>query len=458
MNHPFDAFTYRDGVLHAGDVALTGIAEAAGTPTFVYSADAIRSSYRRIEKAFAPIGAKLHFAVKSSSNINILRLLRDEGAGMDVVSGGELERAWLAGTPMDEIVFAGVGKTRVEQKAALDGRWSPLRDAAERLGGENIEDRGPVGLFNVESESELEVLAEVAAELGVVARACIRVNPDVDARTHEYTTTGKEENKFGVAVARVPVLFNAFEDNPSVELIGLHVHIGSPVRETEPFECAVRVLLELIDRLEGAGHVIKVLDLGGGWPMNYSDGESPDIEVFAEALIPLLETRAKDGLQIVLEPGRSIMANAGVLLTRVHHVKEGRRKRFVICDAGMHTLIRPAFYRAYHFVWPAQVEAGHVPPSAMEKLNLPDLHPSDVVGPICETGDFLARERDLPKVQRGELIAVFSAGAYGMSMSSNYNDHPRCAEVLVDGERAVLINRRQEQASLLETEVGPREL
>lgn len=458
MNHPFDAFTYRDGVLYAGDVPVTGIAEAAGTPTFVYSADAIRSSYRRIERAFAPIGAKLHYAVKASSNINILRLLRKEGAGMDVVSGGELERAWLAGTPMDEIVFAGVGKTRAEQKAALDGRWSPLKDAAERLGGRNIEGRGPVGLFNVESESELEVLAEVAAELGVVARACIRVNPDVDARTHEYTTTGKEENKFGVAVARVPILFEAFKDNPSVELIGLHVHIGSPVRETEPFESAVRILLELIDRLEGAGNVIKVLDLGGGWPMNYTDGESPDIETFAEALNPMLETRAKNGLQIVLEPGRSIMANAGVLLTRVHHVKEGRRKRFVICDAGMHTLIRPAFYRAYHFVWPAQVEAGHVPPSAMEKLDLPDLHPSDVVGPICETGDFLARERDLPKVQRGDLMAVFSAGAYGMSMSSNYNDHPRCAEVLVDGERAVLINRRQDQASLLETEMGPREL
>ncbi len=458
MNHPFDAFTYRDGVLHAGDVPVTEIADAAGTPTFVYSADAIRSSYRRIERAFAPIGAKLHYAVKASSNINILRLLREQGAGMDVVSGGELERAWLAGTPMEEIVFAGVGKTRAEQKAALDGRWSPLKDAAERLGGRNIEDRGPVGLFNVESESELEVLAEVAAELGVVARVCIRVNPDVDARTHEYTTTGKEENKFGVAVARVPVLFEAFKDNPSIEVTGLHVHIGSPVRETEPFESAVRVLLELIYRLEGAGHVVKVLDLGGGWPMNYSDGESPDIEDFAEVLVPLLETRAKNGLQIVLEPGRSIMANAGVLLTRVHHVKEGRRKRFVICDAGMHTLIRPAFYRAFHFVWPVRVEAGHVPPSAMEDLELPDLHPSDVVGPICETGDFLARERNLPKVQRGDLVAVFSAGAYGMSMSSNYNDHPRCAEVLVDGGRSVLINKRQEQATLLETEVSPREL
>jgi len=458
VTQPLEDFTYRDGVLHAGEVPVPEIADAVGSPTFVYSADAIRSNYRSIERAFAPLGAQLHYAVKASSNLHILRLLRTLGAGMDVVSGGELERAWLAGTPMQEIMFAGVGKTEAEQRAALDGRWSPLLDDAERLGGKNIESRGPVGLFNVESESELEVLARVAAELGVVARACIRVNPDVDARTHEYTTTGKEENKFGVATAHVPELFAAFRDVPSVELVGLHVHIGSPVRETEPYESAVRVLLRLIDTLEAAGDAVSVLDLGGGWPMSYSEGESPEIEVFAEALIPLLKSRVQNGLQIVLEPGRSILANSGVLLTRVQHVKEGRRKTFVICDAGMHTLIRPAFYRAFHFVWPAVVEARHVPPAAAESLDLPGLHPCDVVGPICETGDFLARSRELPPVKRGDLIAVFSAGAYGMSMSSNYNDHGRSAEVLVDGIRAVVINERQKLAALLETEISPREL
>ena len=458
MTQPLEVFTYRDGVLHAGEVPVSEIADAVGTPTFVYSADAIRSSYRRIEHAFAPLGAHIHYAVKASSNLHILRLLHGQGAGMDVVSGGELERAWLAGTPMQEIMFAGVGKTEAEQRAALDGRWSPLLDDAERLGGESIESRGPVGLFNVESESELEVLARVAAELGVVARVCIRVNPDVDARTHEYTTTGKEENKFGVAVARVPELFAAFRDVPSVELVGLHVHIGSPVREIEPYESAVRVLLRLIDTLEAAGDAVSVLDLGGGWPMSYMEGESPEIEVFAEALTPLLESRVQNGLRIVLEPGRSILANSGVLLTRVQHVKEGRRKTFVICDAGMHTLIRPAFYRAFHFVWPARVEAHHVPPSAAESLDLPGLHPCDVVGPICETGDFLARSRELPPVKRGDLIAVFSAGAYGMSMSSNYNDHGRSAEVMVDGNRAVVINERQKLAALLETEKSPREL
>ncbi len=458
MTQPFEAFAYKDGVLHAGEIPVPEIADAVGTPTYVYSADAIRSNYRRIERAFAPLGARLHYAVKASSNLHLLRLLREQGAGMDVVSGGELERAWLAGAPMADIVFAGVGKTEAEQRAALDGRWSPLVDDAERFGGKNVETRGPVGLFNVESESELEVLARVAAELGVVARACIRVNPDVDARTHEYTTTGKEENKFGVAVARVPELFVAFRDAPSVELVGLHVHIGSPVREIEPYESAVRVLLQLIETLEEAGDAVSVLDLGGGWPMSYTEGESPEIEVFAEALTPLLEERVRNGLRVVLEPGRSILANAGILLTRVQHVKEGRKKRFVICDAGIHTLIRPAFYQAFHFVWPVRVDACHVPASAAERLDLPDLITSDVVGPICETGDFLARSRELPPVKRGDLIAVFSAGAYGMSMSSNYNDHGRPAEVLVDKDRAVVINERQQLASLLETERSPREL
>jgi diaminopimelate decarboxylase len=458
VTQPLDAFNYRNGVLHAGEIAVSEIADAVGTPTFVYSADFIRSSYRRIERAFSPLGAHLHYAVKASSNLHILRLLRELGAGMDVVSGGELERAWLAGTPMEEIVFAGVGKTEAEQRAALDGRWSPLVDDVERLGGKNIEERGPVGLFNVESESELEVLARVAADLGVVAHACIRVNPDVDARTHEYTTTGLEENKFGVAWTRVPEIFAAYRDVPSIELVGLHVHIGSPVREVEPYESAVRVLLRLIDTLEEAGHMVSVLDLGGGWPMSYSDGESPEIDAFAEALVPLLEERARNGLRIVLEPGRSILANSGVLLTRVQHVKEGREKTFVICDASMHTLIRPAFYRAFHFAWPVRVDASQVPPAAAERLDLPDLRPCDIVGPICETGDFLARGRDLPPVERGDLIAVFSAGAYGMSMSSNYNDHGRSAEVLVDGHRVVVINERQRLASLLETEMSPRKL
>ena len=458
MNRPLDAFDYRDGVLHIGDVPVSDIADAVGTPTYVYSADAIRSNYRRIERAFAPLAAHLHYAVKASSNLHILRLMHELGAGLDVVSGNEIERAWLAGVPMKDMVFAGVGKPEDEQRAALDGRFSPLLEDAERLGGKDIRTRGPVGLFNVESESELEVLARVAADLGQVARACIRVNPDVDARTHEYTTTGKEENKFGVQWSRVPAVFAQYRETASIELVGLHVHIGSPVYEIEPFESAVRVLLRLIDELEANGHAISVLDLGGGWPMNYIDGQAPEIEAFADALTPLPRERVERGLQIVLEPGRSIIANAGVLLTRVQHVKEGRKKRFVIGDAGMHTLIRPAFYRAFHFVWPAKVAPHHVPQTVTEQLDMPDLHLSDLVGPICETGDFLARGRNLPKVGRGDLMAVFSAGAYGMSMTSNYNDQVRPAEILVDGGRAIVVKERQKLARLLENELSPREL
>ena len=458
MTQPLDAFSYQDGVLCIGSVPVTEIADAVGTPTFVYSAEAIRSSYRRLERAFAPLGAHLHYAVKASSNLHILRLLHDLGAGMDLVSGNELERAWLAGVPMQDMVFAGVGKPESEQRAALDGRCSPLLDDAARLRAGDVENRGPVGLFNVESESELEVLARVASELGVTARACIRVNPDIDARTHEYTTTGKEENKFGVSWSRVPAVFAEYRDVDSVDLVGLHVHIGSPVYEIEPFVSAVTVLLGLIDALEAAGHPISVLDLGGGWPMSYTDGQAPEIEAYAEALIPLLGKRAAAGLQIVLEPGRYIVANSGVLLTRVQHVKEGAKKRFVIVDAGMHTLIRPAFYRAFHFAWPAVVEPRHVPRMVAEQLDLPDLHHSDLVGPICETGDFLARGRNLPRVGRGDLMVVFSAGAYGMSMSSNYNTQVRPAEVLVDGDRAIVISERQQLATLLETEMTSREL
>jgi diaminopimelate decarboxylase len=451
-----DGFEYRGGELYAEDVPVAAIAEAAGTPTYVYSASAIRSAFESLHRAFAPLRATPHYAVKASANLHLLRLIRGLGAGMDVVSGGELERAWLAGTPMAEVVFAGVGKTDAEIRAALDGRFSPLADEAERLCGRRTEGRGPVGMFNVESRSELERLAAIAGELGVPARVCIRVNPDVDPRTHEYTTTGLDVNKFGIDADLVPALFDAFAGRPRLELAGLHVHIGSPVREVEPYVAAVRVLLGLIETLEAAGHRISALDLGGGWPVDYQAGEAPPIEAYAEALVPLLAARVAGGLEVTLEPGRSIVANAGLLVTRVHHVKHGRRKRFVVCDAGMHTLIRPALYRAFHFVWPARVAPRHLPPVRAARLDLPDLVPCDVVGPVCESADFLARDRELPEVERGDLLAVFSAGAYGMSMTSNYNDHPRPAEVLVDGGEAVVINRRQPPAALLETELDPR--
>ena len=444
-------FEWRDGRLHAEDTPVEAIAEAVGTPTYIYSASAVRDSFRRLKTAFAPIAAELHYAVKASPNLHLCRLLRSLGAGMDVVSGGEMERAWLAGTPMSEIVFAGVGKSEAEVRAALDGRFSLLdAGAAARFGAPDPRDRGPVGLFNAESESELDRLSRIATELGVSARYCLRVNPNVDPHTHEYTTTGKVENKFGIDADRIVALVERWAARPGLEFCGFHLHIGSPVPQVEPYAEAVAVAFELIDELARRGHPVAVLNLGGGWPIPYTEGSVPPLEAYAERLVPLLAGRVARGLKVLLEPGRSILGNSGLLLTRVEHVKRGRAKTFVICDAGMHSLIRPALYRAFHYVWPAR---WHGPaPRWVEEPDLPELERCDLVGPICETGDFLARGRLLPPVEQGDLIAVFSAGAYGMSMASNYNDHGRPAEVLVDGPRVTRINARQRLDTLLETE------
>jgi len=449
-------FTWREGVLHAESVPLPEIAEAAGTPTYVYSAGSIRAGYRRLEEAFAPLDARLHYAVKSSPNLHLCRLLCELGAGMDVVSGGEMERAWLAGAQMADIVFAGVGKTDEEIRAALDGRFSLAADAVEVFGAADPAERGTVGLFNVESESELESISRLGRELGTRPRACLRVNPDVDPHTHEYTTTGKEENKFGIDADRVVALYEKWSSDPGIELVGFHVHIGSPVPLVEPYAEAVEVLTTLIDDLAVKGIRVEVLNLGGGWPAEYSEGDVPPLEAYAERIVPLLEDRTAAGLRVLLEPGRSILANSGVLLTRIQHVKRGRAKTFVICDGGMHTLIRPALYRAFHFAWPVVWHGAE--PAKVERPQLEDLEICDLVGPICETGDFLARDRPLPPMARGDLLSVFSAGAYGMSMASNYNDHGRPAEVLVDGAEARVIREREPLSAALAAETRVRKL
>jgi len=327
---------------------------------------------------------------------------------------------------------------------------------AARFGAGDPSGRGPVGMLNVESESELASIARIANELAVVAKLCVRVNPNVDPHTHEYTTTGKEENKFGIDADRIVELFDRWSGEEWIDLAGLHVHIGSPVPQVEPYAEAIEVIDALIDALEARGHAIRILDLGGGWPVPYRDGEVPPIEAYGERLVPLLEPRVQRGLQVCLEPGRSLLANSGVLVTRVEHVKRGRAKTFVICDAGMHVLVRPALYRAFHFLWP--VAWTGPAPRWGEDPGVDGTEPCDVVGPICETGDFLARSRRLPPVDQGDLMAVFSAGAYGMSMASNYNDHGRPAEVLIDGDCVTLINERQTLAHLMETERAPRQL
>ncbi len=446
-----DHFTYESGVLHAEGVSLERIADEFGTPTYVYSSETVLHHIRGLSRAFEPLNADIRYAVKACGNLRILRLIGSTGAGMDVVSGGELERAWLAGVPMSRIVFAGVGKGEDEIRAALDGRFSPL--AGRHVNGRTLGDpssRGPVSCFNAESEEELELIANVARDVfkktEARANVALRVNPDVDAHTHAYTTTGKAENKFGVPLSQAERIFRRFGPGssfaPSLSLAGIHMHLGSPIYTVAPYVEAIHKLLSLVDALAAQGTPVSTLDIGGGFGADYQTGRTPSYDEYARAIVPLLKSRADAGLKIILEPGRTIVANAGVLLTRVRYVKAGEAKTFLVCDAGMNALIRPSLYSAFHFVWPARTTNEFVPSRREEHPPLNGLQTCDVVGPICESGDFLARDRALPPVGRGDLLAVFSAGAYGMSMASTYNDQPLPAEVLVSGETAEVIRPR----------------
>lgn len=419
-------FTYTpDGRLSCDGVDAEALAQRFGTPLYVYSAAALRENAARLARAFAPLRPELHYAVKACNTLAVLRLLRGQGLGMDVVSGGELERARLAGCPMAHVSFAGVGKTREEIDRAL------------ALG---------VAQFNVESGDELERLLHAAQAMNTTARYCLRINPNVDARTHRYTTTGKHENKFGVDVETAVSLLARFTGARGLKFLGFHAHLGSPIYSADPYREGLAVLLALTARVESLGHRVRVLDIGGGFGADYTTGRSPLPDDYAAAIVPMLAplaARPGGGVKIILEPGRSIAADAGLLLTRLQYLKHGRTKTFAIADAGMQTLIRPALYEAFHFVWPARVPPALIPPRLAETLDLPGLRRYDVVGPVCESGDFLALGRDLPPLAQGDLLAVFTAGAYGMTMSSTYNDHPRPAEVLVDGGHATLIRRRQ---------------
>jgi len=301
---------------------------------------------------------------------------------------------------------------------------------------------------------EFENLARIARSLGVKARAALRVNPDVDPKTHRYTTTGKRESKFGVDLERAVAFFGKYGSDPSVALAGIHLHIGSPVYTTDPYLESVRKALALIDDLAGKGFKIDTLDLGGGFGADYESDQSPLAADYASVIVPLLRDRVRRGLQIVLEPGRTIAANAGILLTRVEYVKQSGDRRFAICDAGMNALLRPSHYGAFHFVWPTEPAPELVPERRARELVLPGLVRTEVVGPLCETGDFIAEDRLLPPVQRGDLLAVFTAGAYGMAMASRYNSHPLPAEVLVSGETYRTIRARESYEDLVRHETA----
>lgn len=438
-----DHFSYRDGRLFCEDVDLVELAAEVGTPCYVYSRATLELHYDRLTEAFGELRPLICYSVKSNSNLSVVKVLADRGSGMDVVSGGELHRARLAGVPMDRVVYAGVGKTDEEIQDAL----GVSERAVSMCGGEGI------GLFNIESEMEFETIGQIAQGLGVVGHAALRINPDVDPKTHRHTTTGKMETKFGVDLDRAKEFFRRYGGHPNLKLTGLHIHIGSPVYDTKPYQEAVAKTLGLIDDLAREGYRIDTLDIGGGLAADYETGASKPAKEYASVLVPMLKERVENGLKIIMEPGRTISANAGVLLGRVQYVKQGGNKKFVVCDIGMHTLIRPVLYDAFHFVWPANVAPMHVPERREESPDLPGLDVCDVVGPLCETGDYIALGRKLPPVARGDVVAVFGAGAYGMSLASRYNSHGLAAEVLVEGGRARVVRRRETLEDLVEHEM-----
>ena len=429
-----DHFSYRDGELFCEDVPVERIADELGTPVYIYSQATLLAHYRQLAEAFAPLAATICYSVKTNGNLHVLRLLAQAGCGFDIVSGGELFRALAAGGDPKKIVYAGVGKTDAEIRQAM---------------------AAGIGLFNVESEAELVNLDGLARQAGAVVRGALRINPDVDPHTHAYITTGKKETKFGIDIDRAADVFRrhgrkADFDAPGLHLAGLHLHIGSQITQVEPYVEAVAKTLRLIESLRGGGFRLDWLDLGGGFGINYRGEHALPASAYAAALLPMLRG-AK--LNIALEPGRYIPGNAGVLLTGVLYLKQGGAKKFVIVDAGMNDLIRPMLYDAYHFIWPTRPGEAFLPPAertAAETLS--GLDTVDVVGPICETGDFFAHDRAIPPVTRGQRLAIFSAGAYSFTMASQYNARPRPPEVLVSGNAFRVIRRRETYEDLVAAE------
>ena len=411
-----DHFLYRDGSLWAEDVPLEEIAATVGTPVYVYSSATLLRHLALFEEALRPLPHLVCFAVKALSNVAVLKLLGDEGAGMDVVSEGEYRRAVAAGVPGDRIVFSGVGKSRGEMRTAL-------------LGG--------VRQVNLESEPEMRALSEVAASLGVTVPITIRVNPDVDARTHAKIATGKSENKFGIPLARARDAYREAASLPGLRVVGIDVHIGSQLTDLAPFEAAYRKVAELTDVLRADGHAIERLDLGGGLGIPYTaSNEVPPLPLDYGEVVR--RTVGHLGCEIVIEPGRLIAGNAGVLLSRVVYVKEGEGRDFLILDAAMNDLLRPAMYDAHHDI------------VALRQPEPGDLHRAyDVVGPVCETGDTFARARALPSLREGDLVAFRSAGAYGSVMASEYNTRPLVPEVLVRRDQFAVIRPRPSYEELI---------
>ena len=431
-------FRYHDGTLHCEDVDLSRVAEKFGTPTYVYSAVTVLDHYTRLNNALAPIDHLICYAVKANSNRAILKLLADAGAGFDIVSGGELFRVLAAGGDPTKCTFAGVGKSREEIEYALEhGVYS----------------------FNVESESELECIDRIAGGKILRAPVALRANPDVDPHTHEYISTGSHENKFGIALDHLLSVYECAARMRNIDIVGVQMHIGSQITEAKPFANAIEKVAALVRELRSK-YAIKFFSIGGGmgiiyrralqsgpgkwWHNNSGEASAFSVCDYADAIVPPLREL---GIRILVEPGRFLVGNAGILLTRVCYIKQTGGKKFAIVDAGMNDLIRPALYQSYHEI---------VPVTKMKNQRERKINRIDIVGPVCESGDFFAREREMPELHEGDLLAIMSAGAYGFVMASNYNSRTLPAEALVRGDKFALIRKRQTWDDLVREEIEPQ--
>ncbi|RPI82068.1 MAG: diaminopimelate decarboxylase [Planctomycetaceae bacterium] len=421
-----DYFHYQNDELYCEEARVADLAAQYGTPLWIYSKRTLLHHIRQIQQAFAAVEPVICYSVKANSNLGILKVMHEAGSSFDVVSGGELYRVKQAGADTSKVVFAGVGKTDDEIRFALENN---------------------VLMFNVESEAELDAIASVAQSLGKVGPVALRLNPDIDAKTHAKTTTGKKGNKFGMDIERAEQLAEKVLSDKRLSLRGIHMHLGSPILTTEPYAAAVVKAAEVVARFRARGHDTRWINLGGGFGINYRRQEALPASAYASVIVPTVQ---QAGCKLALEPGRFIVGNSGILVSQVIYTKREGGKLFVIQDAAMNDLVRPAMYDAFHRIWPVKPQVA--PPDDYE-TEIDGCEPCDVVGPICESGDYLAKGRSLPPVQRGDLLCTFSAGAYGMAMSSNYNSRPRGAEVLVDGAAHRLIRRRESYADLVAHEL-----
>lgn len=420
-----DTFQYKGGELYCEDVRVADLAAKYGTPLFVYSQAKFLHEFNAIKTAFAEVDPVLCYSVKANSNLSLLKVLNEAGSSFDVVSGGELYRVKHAGADTTRVVFAGVGKTDEEIRFGLESN---------------------ILMFNVESEAELDAIAAVAKSMNRVAPVALRLNPDIDAKTHAKTTTGKKGNKFGMDIERHNQLADKVLSIPNLELRGIHMHLGSPILTTDPYEAAAKKALEVVTELRSKGHKTNWINLGGGFGLSYRGQEAPPASEYAKVILPYVK---KAECRLALEPGRSICGNAAILVSQVIYTKREGGKLFVIQDAAMNDLVRPAMYDSFHRIWPV---APRVAPPADYEGPVEGCETTDIVGPICESGDYLAKGRALPEVHRGELLSTFSAGAYGMAMSSNYNSRPRAAEVLVSGKDVRVIRKRESLEDLIALE------